>query len=66
MLPNQEQLMALFSGEFITSLPHLQEKLSNVRAYVFDWDGVFNEGFKNEQGSSAFSEIDAMGINLLR
>ena len=33
---------------------------------MFDWDGVFNNGIKDENGSSPFSEIDAMGTNLLR
>ncbi|MBS1934690.1 MAG: phosphatase, partial [Bacteroidetes bacterium] len=39
---------------------------SAIKAFVFDWDGVFNNGIKDDNGSSAFSEIDAMGTNLLR
>ena len=42
------------------------EKLEQVKALVFDWDGVFNEGWKGEGVQSPFSEIDAMGINMLR
>jgi 3-deoxy-D-manno-octulosonate 8-phosphate phosphatase (KDO 8-P phosphatase) len=41
-------------------------KVSAIRAFIFDWDGVFNDGAKNQQGSSSFGEIDAMGSNLLR
>jgi 3-deoxy-D-manno-octulosonate 8-phosphate phosphatase (KDO 8-P phosphatase) len=41
-------------------------KLQGIRAFVFDWDGVFNSGEKNENGSSSFNEVDSMGINLLR
>jgi len=41
------------------------EKLKKVRALVFDWDGIFNNGVKG-QIPSTFSEIDSMGINMLR
>lgn len=53
-------------GEFIISTDIFLEKLSKIKAFIFDWDGVFNDGTKNEQGTSNFSEIDSMGINLLR
>jgi len=36
-------------GEFITPVSELAEKLSSVKAFIFDWDGVFNDGTKNEQ-----------------
>lgn len=44
----------------------LRRRLANVRAFVLDWDGVFNDGFKDTDGSSPFSEVDSMGLNLLR
>jgi 3-deoxy-D-manno-octulosonate 8-phosphate phosphatase (KDO 8-P phosphatase) len=44
----------------------LAERLAQVRALVFDGDGVFNRGEKGQAGSSGFSEADSMGINLLR
>ncbi|MCU0338681.1 MAG: phosphatase [Spirosomaceae bacterium] len=53
-------------GIFVTSPQQLSKKIKNLKAFVFDWDGVFNDGTKNEQGSSNFSEIDSMGTNLLR
>lgn len=56
----------LFRGRFITAAPALAQKLARIKAFVFDWDGVFNDGFKNDGGSSPFSEIDSMGTNLLR
>lgn len=56
----------LFKGNFLTEPRLLFKKLSQVRAFVFDWDGVFNNGVKDEKGSSSFSEVDAMGTNLLR
>ena len=44
----------------------LKERIASIRMLIFDWDGVFNNGFKDSSGSSSFSEIDSMGINLLR
>ena len=55
-----------FKGHFILEPAAIRERLSRVKAYVFDWDGVFNNGQKNEQGSGPFNEVDAMGTNLLR
>ncbi|MBC7391023.1 MAG: hypothetical protein H7329_17590 [Opitutaceae bacterium] len=42
------------------------ERLPNIKALIFDWDGVFNEGWKGDGVLSPFSEIDSMGINMLR
>ena len=39
--------------------------LRKVKALVFDWEGIFNDGRKGQIPSS-FSEIDSMGINMLR
>ncbi len=44
----------------------LAAKLSRVRAFVFDWDGVFNRGEKGATAASGFTEADSMGINMLR
>lgn len=44
----------------------LRRRLANVRAILLDWDGVFNDGFKDLEGNSPFSEVDSMGLNLLR
>ncbi len=44
----------------------ITQKMAKIRAYIFDWDGVFNNGIKGLHKQSTFSEIDAMGINLLR
>lgn len=57
---------SLFKGKFLTNAGTLQQKLQRVKAFLFDWDGVFNDGEKKENGSSAFSEVDAMATNLLR
>lgn len=62
----QNDLTTLFKGDFIVSQDTLLEKIRAVKAFVFDWDGVFNNGEKDENGSSYFNEVDAMGTNLLR
>lgn len=53
-------------GEFVSSPFFMKEKLQHTKAIIFDWDGVFHSGYKNESGSSVFSECDSMGINMLR
>jgi 3-deoxy-D-manno-octulosonate 8-phosphate phosphatase (KDO 8-P phosphatase) len=53
-------------GTFVTPIELVQERLKNIKAFVFDWDGVFNNGQKDASGGSNFSEVDSMGTNLLR
>ncbi len=60
------QITDLFKGTFHASPVAIQEKLFKIKAYIFDWDGIFNNGMKDDKGSSPFSEVDAMGTNLLR
>ncbi len=64
-----KEIVELFEsggGEFFTPPSVFLTRLSTVRAILFDWDGVFNEGFKQADGGSSFSEVDAMGTNMLR
>ncbi|MGA0248220.1 MAG: hypothetical protein ACO3NV_06300, partial [Schleiferiaceae bacterium] len=37
-----------------------------MNALILDWDGVFHDGRKGSDGGSSFSELDSMGLNLLR
>lgn len=55
-----------FKGTFVSSAESIADKLNSIKAFIFDWDGVFNPGFKDAEGRSPFSEVDAMGTNLLR
>jgi len=41
-------------------------KIERIKAFIFDWDGVFNTGIKAPEAPSNFSEPDSMGLNLLR
>lgn len=61
-----ENLYSVIGGRFITPAAEIQERLKNIKAFVFDWDGVFNNGQKTNSGGSCFSEVDSMGTNLLR
>lgn len=59
-------MSAHFKGVFVTEPLQILQRLRRIKAFVFDWDGVFNNGEKNENGTSPFNEIDSMGTNLLR
>lgn len=59
-------VQSTFSGAFVTDAAAIGERLAGINAYIFDWDGVFNNGSKGEDGSSPFNEVDSMGINMLR
>ena len=63
---NVTEFRNLFKGTFLASPEELKSRLQTLRAFVFDWDGVFNNGVKNANGSSSFSEVDSMGTNMLR
>ncbi len=63
-----EQTAKLFTemgGEFTTSPILLSERLKKIKVLLFDWDGVWHDGRKTGNISS-FSEVDSMGLNLLR
>ena len=53
-------------GEFIEDKNVIAKKLRNIKALIFDWDGVFHSGYKKSNKESSFSEADSMGINMLR
>ncbi len=53
-------------GQFITPFSTLKKRAALIRAFIFDWDGVFNDARKTGESQSYFTEIDSMGTNLLR
>jgi len=65
MTPIRE-LFATLGGEFASSHEEITQKLFKIRVVLFDWDGVFNSGIKIGDQGSPFSEVDAMGTNMLR
>lgn len=60
------QLFSSVGGQFITPEADIIEKLKQIRAFVFDWDGVFTDASKDSAMQSRFNEADSMGTNLLR
>lgn len=65
----QESWVSAFQtagAQFVTPPEQLQKKLARIRALIFDWDGVFNEGVKGDGVTSHFTEPDSMGTNMLR
>jgi 3-deoxy-D-manno-octulosonate 8-phosphate phosphatase (KDO 8-P phosphatase) len=65
-MENSSSLQQYFEGVFVTDASTIKQKLKHIKAFVFDWDGVFNDGRKNIEGHSSFSETDSMGINMMR
>jgi 3-deoxy-D-manno-octulosonate 8-phosphate phosphatase (KDO 8-P phosphatase) len=66
---NLEKTAQLFQNqgaEILRPFPYYKTHFPNIKAFLFDWDGVFNEGWKGEGVPNPFSEIDSMGINMLR
>ena len=53
-------------ARFVIRPEEIRDRLSRVRVFLFDWDGVFNNGQKFGASGSPFSETDSMGINLLK
>lgn len=53
-------------GVFVTPATTIATRLRDIRAVLFDWDGVFNSGVKGPSLPSTFSEADSMGSNMLR
>jgi 3-deoxy-D-manno-octulosonate 8-phosphate phosphatase (KDO 8-P phosphatase) len=62
----QEERFKALGGVFLTPSTLIASRLKGIRAFVFDWDGVFNAGVKGAGLTSSFSEPDSMGANLLR
>ena len=65
-MKNLQKQLEKDGAQFILPLEELVHKLKNSKALIFDWDGVFHSGYKDESSSSSFSEADSMGVNMLR
>jgi 3-deoxy-D-manno-octulosonate 8-phosphate phosphatase (KDO 8-P phosphatase) len=53
-------------AEFLSPPEEIAQVHAGIRAYAWDWDGVFNNGYKHGEAGSPFGEADSMGLNLLR
>jgi len=65
-IPRFIEIFTDLGGTFVTPATEIATRLERISAVVFDWDGVFNDGFKGEGQPSIFSEADSMGTNMLR
>ena len=68
-ISNKQAVIELYKelgAQFITSSDIFLTKIPQIKAFVFDWDGVFNLGNKGVNAPSSFSEPDISGINLMR
>jgi len=61
-----QQKFERIDGHFLSSIDEISNKLKEIHCFIFDWDGVFNDGVKRDKDGSPFSEPDSMGINMLR
>jgi 3-deoxy-D-manno-octulosonate 8-phosphate phosphatase (KDO 8-P phosphatase) len=65
-LSSLESIFTNAGGHFSLPFDVFTLKLSQIKAFLFDWDGVFTDGQKSADEKSTFSEADSMGLNLLR
>ncbi|MGB0521872.1 MAG: phosphatase [Flammeovirgaceae bacterium] len=66
---NINQVINIYSalgGVFVSNPSEIQARLATIKAFIFDWDGVFNGGRKGVGLHSNYSEGDSMGTNLMR
>lgn len=66
MVEFRSELFEDAGASFLISPENMLLRWSSIRAILFDWDGVFNDGTKAGAQGSPFSEPDSMGINMLR
>lgn len=62
---NTFEIFEQLGGKFYIDNQAFTAKTQAIKAYIFDWDGVFNDGSKIDAGSP-YSEVDSMGTNLIR
>ena len=54
------------SIQLFLSEEELLAKLLRIKAWVFDWDGIFNDGHKGVDKNNSFCERDSMATNMMR
>jgi 3-deoxy-D-manno-octulosonate 8-phosphate phosphatase (KDO 8-P phosphatase) len=53
-------------AEILAPLNIFTTNFKIIKGIILDWDGVFTNGIKGENDHTGFSEMDSMGLNLLR
>lgn len=65
-MTNTEEIFVSLGGNFLSSFEAIKKTAQITKGYIFDWDGVFNDGYKHGGDGSPFSEPASMGLNMLR
>ncbi len=63
------RLKSLFEKEgafFLWDIQRIAVELNHIESILLDWDGVFTDGRKDKSRNSTYSELDTMGLNMLR
>lgn len=66
---NHSEIQALFEGVggiFLWEISKIIKISKNIKSIILDWDGVFTDGRKDQNKNSTYSELDTMGLNMLR
>lgn len=59
-------IFTAIGGQLLCGEAAFLQKLEGIKAFVFDWDGVFTDAGKDQDMQSRFNEVDSMGTNMLR
>lgn len=65
-LDSVQKIFTDLGGSFIWSQEEMVKKFREVEFLILDWDGVMSDGRKDRHKNSTYSELDTMGINMLR
>ncbi|MFN0049068.1 MAG: phosphatase, partial [Cytophagales bacterium] len=60
------EIFESLGGQFITPSIELSKKIGKIKGFIFDWDGVFNDGRKGGAKTSDFAEPDSMALHTIR
>ncbi len=59
-------LFEKLGSTFVWNPQRIKDTLASVHSILIDWDGVFSDGRKDSHKISQYSELDTMGLNMLR
>lgn len=65
-MKNLKDIFTEAGGQFLINEMAMTDKMKHIKAFVFDWDGVFTDASKDQDMQSRFNEADSMGTNMLR
>jgi 3-deoxy-D-manno-octulosonate 8-phosphate phosphatase (KDO 8-P phosphatase) len=66
---SKNSIVKIFSqigGKFLWEDDLILNQFLEIESLILDWDGVMSDGRKDRHKNSTYSELDTMGINMLR